>query len=101
MGCHPKLQERIAFAVFTSPRIETTFAWNGFTTPSLVGKLTYWLQNAFPHPRYMRDRYKIKPDWLLPVFYGWRICKGLYLNSLSVISMLGNFVRSFSNLPGR
>jgi len=91
---HPRWQERVAFAFFTSPRTEAFFAWNGLTSSGLGGKLRYWLGNIFPHPPYMRERYRIKYDWLLPVYYGWRICKGIYLNTISLIVTLGNLVRS-------
>jgi hypothetical protein len=41
-------------------------------------RLQYLLANIFPAPAYMRQRYGIHHDWLLPLYYLYRLGKGAW-----------------------
>ncbi len=46
------------------------------TTPGLVNKVLLLLEQAFPSPAYMRDRYNRKRSRLWPLLYLWRFFLG-------------------------
>jgi hypothetical protein len=46
--------------------------------PGGRAKVRFVLANVFPAPAYMRQRYRIRRGWLLPLYYLYRLGRGVW-----------------------
>lgn len=71
--------------------------WDALSTPGFRGKLIYLQVLVFPSEYYMQERYTISDRRLMPLYYGRRMLKGLYIFLRSLVSIAASALRVFTN----
>jgi hypothetical protein len=77
--------ERLLQVVMAARRREARVIADGLSLPGLRAKLGFWLGLVFPSPAYMRGRYRVTHEALLPLYYLLRIGQGSYRVARSVV----------------
>lgn len=88
----PSIGERLSFAVFTARHVDARTLWDALSMPSFREKLAYLRHTLWPSKAYMQTRYGITDARLVPLYYCWRLAKGLRMFVRSVGSIAGNSV---------
>ncbi len=67
------LRQRIAFALTAAPRNEARVLNDALSLPRPADRARYALRHLFPDAKYMRQRYAIRSNALLPYYYARRL----------------------------
>jgi hypothetical protein len=94
----PPAAERLFLAVMSARRHEARILSDGFSLPGVRAKMGYWLGLVFPSRAYMRERYRVPHDALLPFYYGGRVIKGTYLMARSLIAVGLGAIRAAASI---
>lgn len=86
----PNVAERLSFVLFTARHVEARTLWDGLGMPSFRRKLEYLRHIVFPSKSYMQMRYSVAHSHLIPVYYCWRLVKGISMLLRSLLSIVVN-----------
>lgn len=81
-------RDRLAFTMMNARRDEARFLLDAFSQPTIARMARFWMQHLFPAPKYMRERYMIRDERWLPLFYVWRLVEGSSKILRSAVSMI-------------
>ncbi|MBW7884286.1 MAG: nucleotidyltransferase family protein [Caldilineaceae bacterium] len=89
----PGLKEQVNFAIVAVRTMDARNLWDAATAPGVRGKLRYLRQLFFPSAEYMRRRYGMRDQRLLPFYYLRRWGNGLVKFPPSAWAMMRNALR--------
>ncbi len=81
-------RDRAAFTMMTAQRDEARFLLDAFSQPTVARMARFWIHHLFPTRGYMRERYSIRDERWLPLFYIWRLIEGSWKMLRSAISLI-------------
>lgn len=84
----PTSGERIVFTIATADHADARVLLDLLCLPGLRAKWRFGLRYLFPSVEYMRVRYQIGDTRWLPLFYFWRVGKGMRHLARSVFSII-------------
>lgn len=80
--------DRTAFAIMTAPRGNARFFLDAISQPSIKLKAQFVTQHLFPARAYMRERYQIREERWMPLYYVWRLIEGPWRMLRSIVSTI-------------
>lgn len=87
--------DRISFAVATAQQTNARLLLDGLSMPGVRAKFVYVLRHGFPGLAFMQTRYHIPHLLLIPLYYLWRNCAGVYKIARSALSIAINTINVF------
>ncbi len=81
-------RDRTAFAIMTAPRGNARFFLDAYSQPALGLKARFVWQHIFPARAYMRERYRIRDERWMPLYYAWRLVQGPWRMIRSIVSTI-------------
>ncbi len=81
-------RDRVAFALMTARRGQARFVLDTLSQPTLVLSARFLWHHLFPARAYMRERYRVRDDWMIAFSYLWRFGEGILKFFRSVFSTI-------------